>query len=889
MFHPRQFFEKIDITQKQAVLAVLFLYFSGAVFFVLSTLIIAGVENVRYFSGGFCGVILFGGAWFLYYKYNWQAARYIATLASTLLVTLSLPEPFVSQYVSVVVVMPVVLGLILTGPAWVLLSAVLTIGILLLRSQGSGVYTEPPTLVLYTMIVGGLLIRQLIGDTSLRKITEAEEQTKQNQKRFRSLVENSSVQVSILDASGRLLYESPLASPILGYRFEEHLGKIVFEFVHPDDQERVQESLARLVEDPDLQLCERFRVLHTNGSWRWIEAIGKNLLADPAISGIIINYQDATERVEAEEQILKQLKRLKGLRLIDKSISSTFDLKTTLDVVLQQVISLLNVDAAAVLLVNHESQTVEYAASRGFRSQALRYTRLAFGKGHAGRAVLERQIIHISNVMETSGELAAALRSADESFSDYWGAPLIVKGQIKGVLEIYHRCSLQADPEWEEFLETLAGQAAIAIDNAQLFDSLQTANAELECRVAERTAELYRTNAELEHANRAKDEFLANMSHELRTPLNSILGLAESLLEQRRGTLNHHQEKSLQIIESSGRHLLDLINDILDLSKIDAGMFDFYPQPLLVDEFCRSCLAFVRSQATKKSISVTYANESPISRIFADPRRLKQIIVNLLSNAVKFTPEKGQVLLKVKADVEQDFIQFSVIDNGIGIASEDLQRLFQPFVQLDSSSTRHYEGTGLGLAIVQKLTDLHGGSVYVESTIGRGSCFTINLPCNQDEITKLESVKPISSPSVDERSVAKPVLSEPAENRATILLAEDNPSSVLTVSEYLTSYGYKVVIAHDGIEAVERAEATHPDIILMDIQMPAMNGLQAIARLRSTMRFAATPIVALTALAMPGDRERCLLAGASDYMSKPVSLNSLRQIIQRYLEAQPMQ
>jgi CheY-like chemotaxis protein/anti-sigma regulatory factor (Ser/Thr protein kinase) len=373
----------------------------------------------------------------------------------------------------------------------------------------------------------------------------------------------------------------------------------------------------------------------------------------------------------------------------------------------------------------------------------------------------------------------------------------------------------------------------------------------------------------------------------LRTPLNSIMGLAESLLEQRRGQLNEHQQKFLSMIESSGRHLLELINDILDLSKIEAGKFDFYPQPVSLDEFCRSCLAFIKTQAYKKSISLTYFEEPAVSKIFADPRRLKQILVNLLTNAVKFTPENGHVTLRVNADLEQDLIQFSVIDDGIGIAPEDLQRLFQPFVQVDSSLSRQYEGTGLGLSLVQKLTDLHGGSVYVESTVGKGSTFTINLPCKQSEIENLENARLATGylASMPPKKTAVP--SESPAQPGTILLAEDNLSSVLTIGEHLEGLGYKVTVAHDGLEAIEKAEEIHPDIILMDIQMPGMNGLEAMARLRGDMRFAATPIIALTALAMPGDRERCLLAGASEYMSKPVSLKALKQTIEHFLEAQP--
>jgi CheY-like chemotaxis protein len=371
------------------------------------------------------------------------------------------------------------------------------------------------------------------------------------------------------------------------------------------------------------------------------------------------------------------------------------------------------------------------------------------------------------------------------------------------------------------------------------------------------------------------------MSHELRTPLNSILGLSESLLEQRRGLLNERQQNSLQIIESSGHHLLALINDILDLSKIEAGKFDFYPESFAVDELCRSSLAFIKAQAAKKSITVTYRNEASAAEIYADSRRLKQILVNLLNNAVKFTPEHGHVALRVNTQSEQDLIQFSVIDTGVGIAPEDLQRLFQPFVQVDNSLNRHHEGTGLGLALVRKLTDLHGGSVRVESEVGKGSRFTINIPCDCAPGNKAKFAT-LPSPSA---AVVSPQLngvgtpSDAAGTRAVILLAEDHMPNVLTIGEYLESYDYKVVVAHDGLEAVAKAEECKPDCILMDIQMPVMNGLAAISQLRTDPRFATTPIIALTALAMPGDRERCLAAGADEYMSKPVSLKALKRTI----------
>ncbi len=285
----------------------------------------------------------------------------------------------------------------------------------------------------------------------------------------------------------------------------------------------------------------------------------------------------------------------------------------------------------------------------------------------------------------------------------------------------------------------------------------------------------------------------------------------------------------------------------------------------------------------KKSITVTYTNAALATKILADPRRLKQVLINLLINAVKFTPEQGSVTLQVVSDSEEDIIHFSVIDTGIGIAPKDLQRLFQPFMQVDSSLNRQYEGTGLGLALVQRLTDIHGGSVTVESEVGKGSRFTINLACKQAEVARLEAAESYAPLPVLERA-ANPdrVIDSPAQP-SVILLAEDNMANILTIEEYLKNYGYHVVTAHDGLETIQQAVQIDPDLILMDIQMPVIDGLEAIARLRGNPRFAETPIIALTALAMSGDRERCLLAGASEYMSKPASLKALRQTIETLL------
>jgi CheY-like chemotaxis protein len=387
-------------------------------------------------------------------------------------------------------------------------------------------------------------------------------------------------------------------------------------------------------------------------------------------------------------------------------------------------------------------------------------------------------------------------------------------------------------------------------------------------------------NAELARAARLKDEFLASMSHELRTPLNAVLGLSEALQEQLYGPLNERQHKSLRSIEKSGRHLLALINDILDVSKIEAGKLGLEIGPVSVELVCQASLGLIKQAAQKKRLKVSSSFDSAVEIVQADQRRLKQILVNLLSNAVKFTPEGGAISLEVVGDVEREVVHFTVWDTGIGISPEEMGRLFQPFVQLDSSLSRQYTGTGLGLALVRRLTELHGGGVSVKSKIGKGSRFTVSLPWQAPAV----SVEPVGEPELAEAGtpLAVAAAQRPGAEWPLILLAEDNEDSIATLSDYLLAKGYRVVVTREGAEAIQRAKEERPDLILMDIQMAGMDGLEATRRLRAdaAQSVATVPIIALTALAMPGDRERCLAAGVNEYLSKPVSLKGLVKVIE---------
>jgi PAS domain S-box-containing protein len=392
------------------------------------------------------------------------------------------------------------------------------------------------------------------------------------------------------------------------------------------------------------------------------------------------------------------------------------------------------------------------------------------------------------------------------------------------------------------------------------------------------------TNADLARLTRLKDEFLANMSHELRTPLNAILGFSQILLDEGYGVLNDKQKKIIATIERSGDHLLELINDILDLAKIEAGKFELQITNVSVKNLCESSLSFVRQLALTKNIQLTTHGAESVGKIPIDDRRMRQVLINLLSNAVKFTPEGGNVSLLVQPDPSDQCpsdqcLCLSVIDTGIGIASDDLDKLFQPFVQIDSSLNRQYAGTGLGLALVRSIVELHGGRVKVTSEVGKGSCFTVELPL-RSSITEDDSEHCLS-PSTARFKTSQPIR---VASRPLVLLAEDNPINTEVLSDYLGSQGYRLIVAQDGREAVKMATQQEPQLILMDIQMPVMDGLEAIQLIRTHQQLAKVPIIALTALAMPLDRDRCLAAGANQFITKPINLRQLNDVMQALLD-----
>jgi PAS domain S-box-containing protein len=308
----------------------------------------------------------------------------------------------------------------------------------------------------------------------------AVEMLRTSEERFRALIEKAADVSALLTVEGTFTYVSPSVERVMGYTPDQVIGKSIAEWIHPEDLSQAMHALAERVQmgcgAPNPMHA---RVRHRDGRWRVLEAIGNNLLDLPAVRGIVLNCRDVTERIQAQHQVQQQLERLAALREVDRAITSSVDLRLTLDVVTQQVTAQLKVDAVSILLLDPHAHELKYAAGRGFRTKAIEQTRLRVGEEHAGRAALERRTVHIPNLPANVKQFLRGTLLTSENFIAYYGVPLIVKGQVNGVLEIFHRAPLDAEPEWLDFMEMLAGQAAVAIDNAGLFSGLQRANMDL--------------------------------------------------------------------------------------------------------------------------------------------------------------------------------------------------------------------------------------------------------------------------------------------------------------------------------------------------------------------------------------------------------------------------
>jgi PAS domain S-box-containing protein len=661
-------------------------------------------------------------------------------------------------------------------------------------------------------------------DISDRK--QMEQALRQNAYRYRLLTEATTDCIWEIDAQGVYTYVSPNCREMLGYEPEEVLGKTPFDFTPPEEAEDLAavfwEIAARRAELVALENT----VVARNGERHVVESSAIPLFDEAGqFQGYCGYDRDITQRKRAEQSRQRSESRFRAMTESTNDLVWEIDTASVFTFVGPKVRESLGYEPEEIIgRTLFEFMPPEEARRIEAWFAGIAQQRLPF--------VSEENVLLHKNgsrvVMEISG---IPFFDADGTFLGYQGCDRDITDRRRA----------------EE--------------------------------------ELQRAKEAAEAATRAKSEFLANMSHEIRTPMTAILGFAELLSSSLR---NSEAAEAALTIQRNGRYLMDIIDDILDLSKIEAGRMTLERTSCSPAAVVTEILSLMRVRAAAKNLPLEVEWIGPIPEtIHSDPIRLRQILINLVGNAIKFT-ETGSVRITGRLTMTgngQAAMRFDIADTGIGISAEQMERLFSPFTQGDSSTSRRFGGTGLGLAISKRLAEMLGGDIAVASTLGVGSTFTLNIDAGSLEGVQLlehpETVGPAERP-------AEPATVRPVRLSARLLLAEDGPDNQRLISRLLTIAGAEVALAENGQSAVDQAlaaqrEARPFDLVLMDMQMPVLDGYEATRQLRA--QGITAPIIALTAHAMAGDREKCLEAGCNDYVSKPIDRASLLDAVTRHLEA----
>ncbi|MDX2254950.1 MAG: PAS domain S-box protein [Pseudanabaenaceae cyanobacterium bins.39] len=588
-----------------------------------------------------------------------------------------------------------------------------------------------------------LEVLMIVRDITERKQTEialqkSKERLRSSEYLLNAMFMESAVAIAITDINGKFVRTNPCYQKIVGYS-EQELQHLRFTDITLNDDISENLRLRDLVlnnQRESYQMEKRF--VRRDGQLVWVKATSSKIEQHngepPFFIGVL---EDISERKQAEESLQS---------LVEGAAAKTGE--NFLPALSEYVSRVLNVRC---VLVNKliEDQLQILAAWIDGQMQPMQP--LAIANTPCAMTIRNGSFHCCDLVNENFAEHLLLVQQL--GVTSYFGVAINNnKGERIGSLCVLDDKPIRDYDRVVAILRVFAARVGAEIERQEAIDALYKLNQELETRVAERTQALQTANhqltianAELARATKLKDEFLANMSHELRTPLNAILGISEGLLSNVFGELNERQKRSLSLVESSGKHLLELINDILDVAKIESGKFELLIDSVAIANLCNSSLAFVKQLANQKQIRLETLIPNDLGKISIDERRMRQSLINLLSNAVKFTPKGGKVSLSVKVVPASDTnllqknnlaeaVVFDISDTGIGITTENINKLFQAFTQIDSSLSRQYAGTGLGLKIVKEIVEMHGGYVHVASQIGQGSCFSIILPYVQHKV-----------------------------------------------------------------------------------------------------------------------------------------------------------
>jgi PAS domain S-box-containing protein len=723
----------------------------------------------------------------------------------------------------------------------------------------------------YHAVIPSFRIREIneLADSMRRmaaSILDRETRLLRNEERISSILEGSADAIFITDQAGRYQYVNRQATRLLGYSRDQLLGMSVGDLSPAEDLPQVESKFSEVLASGAL-LCE-IEVRRQDGSLLPVE-LNCTRLPD---GNVFASCRDISERRKSQEvtAFLSQA----GSEVADEpffdALARFLAQSLQMDYVCIDRLEgdQLNATTLAVWHDGHFEDNVSYA----------------LGDTPCGDVVGQKVCCFPASVTRLFPRDQALQDLRAESYIGVtlWGHD----GQPIGLIAVIGRRPLANRSQAEATMERIAMRASGELERLIAETEIKKLNADLEQRVLARTAELEMANQSLtlakvqaEAANLAKSAFLANMSHEIRTPMNAIIGMAHLL---RRSGVSPQQADRLDQIDTASNHLLCTINDILDISKIEAGKFVIEEAPVAIAGLLGNVRSMMSERALAKGLQLKIECASFPLNLQGDPMRLQQALLNYVANAIKFT-ERGSITLRALRQEESDDslrVRFEVQDSGIGIAPETLPRLFTAFEQADNSTTRKYGGTGLGLAITRRLAEMMGGGAGVQSTPGAGSTFWLTVRFRKAEGLAEPAPSSVGAASAD----AESALRERHRGRR-ILLVDDEPVNLMVCQYLLEDSGLVIDTAEDGVQAISKAREWPYALILMDMQMPRLNGLEATQRIRELPGYREVPILAMTANAFAEDRQRCLQAGMNDFIAKPIDPGQIFSTLLRWLEA----
>jgi signal transduction histidine kinase/DNA-binding response OmpR family regulator len=559
---------------------------------------------------------------------------------------------------------------------------------------------------------------------------------------------------------------------------------------------------------------------------------------------------ERTSEVEARtRELMRSVAELQVLNEVGQAVSSSLDLETVLATVIARAVRLADADSGTLYQFDEADGVFDPRANFGVSDEmieTLRGSRIGLGDGPVGMCAVNRAPVQVTDV-ELSPRVSVLW--VHDGIRAVIAVPLLRDEHVTGALVIRRKVSGEFAPSIVKLLQTLASQSVLAIENARLFKESQA------------------KSEQLAEASKLKSQFLANMSHELRTPLNAIIGLTEMLHEDARDLKRAEELEPLERVLRAAHHLLELINDILDLSKIEAGRMDMHVETFAIAPLVDDVIATISPVAAKNGNEIIVHCPQDVGEMHADQTRIRQALLNLVSNANKFT-EHGRVTVDVARVMGKGIeeITMAVTDTGIGMSPEQVGRLFQEFVQADPSTTRKYGGTGLGLAISRRFCQMMGGEITVESQLGKGSTFTIRLPARIEAVQAV----PMMRRARPERLSMKPV------KGSLILVIDDDQTVCEVMARYLEREDFVVRTATGGREGLQLAHELHPAAITLDINMPDLDGWTVLAALKGDPQLADIPVVLVT---IEDNRSRGYSLGATEYMTKPIDRERLISLL----------